>query len=69
MPTEKTPITPVVNTGAYIHGHQQLYEIGKTNDLEKKVKPMYEYIILRNMVYSGRFGIATHSSTAINFLV
>ena len=34
MPTEETPIIFTVNTDTSIHGHQQSYEMEKTNDLE-----------------------------------
>ena len=33
MPTEETPITPTVSTDTSIHGQQQTYEMGITNDL------------------------------------
>ena len=34
MPTEKTPITPTVNTSTSIRRHQQSYKMWKTNDLK-----------------------------------
>ena len=33
MATEETPITPTVSTDTSIHGQQQTYEMGITNDL------------------------------------
>ena len=33
IPIEETPITPTVNTNTSNCGHQQSYEMGKTNDL------------------------------------
>ena len=48
MPTEETPITPTVSTDTYIHGQQQTYEMGITNDLRFGLNTIHSLQMLRD---------------------